>query len=41
MWIVVGVALAVLVPILAVHVRPSRHERSARRYRYVKGRQDL
>lgn len=33
LWIIVGVALAILVPILAVHARPSNHERSVRRYR--------
>lgn len=37
-WIIVGVALAIIVPILAAHVRPSRHEHSI--YYRTKGRRD-
>jgi hypothetical protein len=32
LWLIIGVALAIIVPILAVYVRPSQHERSVRRY---------
>lgn len=39
LWIIAGVALAIIAPILAAHVRPANHERSIR-YRNPRGRQD-